>query len=83
MGVHVAACLERKIPNNRYGESRAPEYPGKSVLEYQSFLEKLYIDQYGNLVANAGCTNGVFCFSKDEVPRLLEFCQQLINGFEK
>lgn len=86
VGVHITACLERpRTKENRYGESATilPDYPGKDVLEYEQHVRKLFLDQYGNLVAHGNCESNVFVCSREELPEFVSFLQKLQEGSEE
>lgn len=81
--VHVSACFER-IPKKEQDDDGddiyTVSYPGKAELCYGQFLRKLFIDQFGNLVANGSCDNGVFICTREELPALAAFINQLYSS---
>jgi hypothetical protein len=80
--VHVAASLERETKTDRHGDDvMVHKYPGQDSVGYSYFVKKVYVDQFGNLVANAGCQSGVFVCSAQELPAFAAFLNSLQASF--
>ncbi len=70
LGVHVAACIERDLDKDRYGDYKSPEYPGRTELQYSTFLEKIYIDSASAKMKCRRCWTSARSFSAATLRRL-------------
>jgi hypothetical protein len=77
--VFTSASLNRAIPVDQYGNKDTGKivYPGKSDKSYGYVVQNLRLDEYGNLIADAGCDDTLVCTAK-ELPSLVAFLTKLL-----
>ena len=72
--VHVSACLKR--------EKGKPKMAGQDTVDYYRHVSKLYVDAFGNLVAQCSCGDEAFVANPDEIKDFAEFLTMLVAGTE-